>query len=307
MKALGKNILKKKAIANSSQLIKMEQDKKFMTFLPVIFNCNDNCISCPVPRRTGNPNPSIKEIKKKIDEILSFSDHIEINGGEPTIRNDLPKILEYIESKNAKEISLLTNTRRFCYNNYAKKIAKTKNLKIITTLYGHDALLHNSITRTPKSFEQKIDGIKNLISYNVPIELRILIHKMNYKHLDSIANFIIENFQKENFEKIIIMNPRLTNTAKNHEHIVSEKITVLASVLEKPFLKLKEKGFKVGFFHFPHCVLSKQIQEFSHGATAGKPSVVFAEKCSKCSKKEKCSGIWKSYLEIFGEEEFNPI
>ena len=148
------------------------------TFVPVTYDCNDNCISCPVPRRQHKDNPSLEDIKKEIDEALKNSKHIEINGGEPTLRKDLLKILTYIEKKNPLEIGLLTNARSFYYENLTKKISKIKNLKIITTLYGHNPQVHDAITRNPGSFNQKIAGIKNLAKYNTPIELRILLHKM---------------------------------------------------------------------------------------------------------------------------------
>ncbi|MBW2977571.1 radical SAM protein [Candidatus Woesearchaeota archaeon] len=277
------------------------------TFSPIIYDCNDNCISCPVSRRKNRINPNFDDVKEEIDEILQHSSHIEFNGGEPTLRKDLLKVLKYTESKNPTEISLLTNVQAFCYRKYTEKIAKIKNLKIITTLYGHNSKIHDAITRTPMSFKHKITGIKNLIKYNIPIELRILLHKMNYKYFNKIAEFIINNFNKNAFNKIVIMNPRLTAQAEKYKKAVAEKLTKISTVLNTPIQKLIKKGHNVEIYHFPHCVLPKSLWKYSRGVTSNKIEVVFTKECKNCLKKQTCSKIWKSYLDIFGSKEFKPI
>lgn len=220
------------------------------TFVPVIYDCNDNCISCPVPRRQNKENPTFESIKKEIDEVLKVSEHIELNGGEPMLRRDMFKILNYIEKKNADEIGLLTNAQIFYYKEYTKEIARIKNLKIITTLYGHNSRIHDAITRTPKSFEYKLKGLNNLIKNNVHIELRILLHKMNYTHFNDIVNFLVCNFNNTDFDKIIVMNPKLTERAERNKKIVAEKMSTISKVLEKPIKKLIKKEYNVELYHF---------------------------------------------------------
>jgi MoaA/NifB/PqqE/SkfB family radical SAM enzyme len=276
-------------------------------YIPVIYDCNDNCISCPVSRKGERKNPDYDNIIKDIDKILKYSDHISFNGGEPTLRNDIINILKYTEKKDAKEIFLLTNSKSFYYEKLAKEISLINNLKIITTLYGGSSKIHDSITRTPNSFKYKIQGLKNLIKYNVNIELRILIHKMNYKHFDDTIEFIINNFKNKDFINIIIMSPKLTNIALKHKNIVSEKISIIGHIIEEPVKKLLKNAYNVKIFHFPHCILSKDLWELSCGITADEIEIIFCDKCKDCILKEKCSGIWKSYFDIYGDEEFNPI
>jgi len=277
------------------------------TFIPLMYDCNDNCISCPVPRRHDKDNPRFDDIKKEIDKITKTSEHIEFNGGEPTLRKDLLKILDYVNKKNLKEIGLLTNVQNFYYKEYVKKIALIKNLKIITTLYGHNSKLHDSITRTPKSFKHKITGMNNLIRNNIRIELRILLHKMNYKHFKEITNFLIHNFNNKDFDRIVIMNPKLTCNAEKNKRVVAEKLSVISTVLEEPIKKLTKKGYSIELYHFPHCILPRSLWGYSRGVTAESSEVVFTTSCKKCSKKGDCSRIWKSYLDILGYDEFKPI
>jgi len=287
--------------------MKIQINKNPVTNVPVIYDCNDNCISCPVPRRGNRINPSFEKITENIDQILSYSKHISFNGGEPTIRKDLFQILEYAQKKGASEIALLTNSEALYNEKLVKKLARIKGLKIVTTIYGGSSLIHNAITRTPNSFEYKIRGLKNLVNYHIPIELRILLHKMNYKHFNEMAKFIIDNFKPNNFGSIIIMNPKLTERACEYQKVVAEKLTNISQVLEKPIEILLKKGFKVGLYHFPHCILPNKLWGLSRGITADEAEVIFAPNCANCIKKQECSRIWKSYIDIFGDAEFKSI
>ena len=95
-----------------------------ITFIPLTTRCNNNCISCPAPIKKIEKDQSLANIKKKIDSILDYSSHISFNGGEPTLRKDLLRILKYTENKNPKEIKLLTNSKIFYYENYVKKLKR---------------------------------------------------------------------------------------------------------------------------------------------------------------------------------------
>jgi MoaA/NifB/PqqE/SkfB family radical SAM enzyme len=272
--------------------------------IPLTYDCNDNCISCPEHRIGSKKNPSFEDIKKKIDKIFFFPDVIFLNGGEPTLREDFFKILHYIDQKNPKEINLLTNVKVFIYNGFAQKLKRIKNLKIITTIYGHNSKTHNSITRTPESFEHKIMALKNLIDSGIRIELRILLHKINYQYIDDIANFLIQEFKGDDFVSLFIMNAKLTGVAGEYKNLVGEKLTKISSKFEKPLLKLKENGYNIGIFHFPHCSLPKSLWVYSKGFTAREGEAVFLGNCECCVKKKECAGVWKSYLDLFGEGEF---
>ncbi|MFW5847008.1 MAG: radical SAM protein [Nanoarchaeota archaeon] len=277
------------------------------TYVPVIYDCNDNCISCPVPRKGQRENPTYEDIIKEVDEIKNHSNHIEFNGGEPTIRKDLLKILYYADTKGFNEITLLTNARLFFYEEIVKKFAKISNLKIDTTLYGSTSIVHDSITRTPNTFNFKVKGIQNLLKYGIPVELRVLVHKMNYLDFENIINLIIDKFPQKELLRIVIMNPKLTATAWQNRNAVGMKLSEIAKYLEKPIQNLNSRGYNVNLYHFPQCILTENIRPYSRGQTSSQPEIKFLNTCEECKYRKNCSGVWSSYLAHFGENEFNPI
>ncbi len=278
------------------------------TFIPLMYDCNNNCISCPVKRRGERNNPHYSEIIEDIEKISLYSKTVALNGGEPTLRKDIFKILKYASSR-FEEINLLTNAERFYHSPLADKVSTIKNVKIVTTIYGHNSPLHDAITKTPGSFERKISGIKNLIRNRVTIELRIMLHKMNSEYFENMASFIISNFRPSDFCKTVIMSPKLTASAKRNASSVMQRLASIAPRLTDPVQKLVSYGFRVELFHFPHCVISRSIWPYSKGMTAEEGEAVFLDSCELCRKKEVCSGIWGSYLlaNEESENEFIPI
>lgn len=278
-----------------------------ITYVPIEYGCNENCISCPVPRQNNRPNPTWEEIKKSINEIKKYSEHIELNGGEPTLNKNIFKILKYCELKKFKEIALLSNIKFFYYKNNVEILSKIKNIKIITTIYGHNSKIQDAITRTPNSFKYKEVALKNLVEKNINIQLRILVHKMNSNYLEQIANYIISNFKSNDFLSITFMFPKLTATAYQNKEFVFEEMGSIGKKLIKPIQMLSNCKFKINLYHFPHCVLNEKLYKYSSGHTANDCDMTFLDSCNKCAFKNECSAIWKSYILIKGDSEFVPI
>lgn len=288
----------------------MDKKKSNECFVNLTFKCNDNCISCIMPKNNRKYNKNLKSIIIKANSILKNSDHIDFNGGEPTISPFLFNILRYVLKKRPDiEIGLISNIRRFADKNYLDEMLKLKikNLKIITTLYAHNSKLQNAITRTPNHFEQKMKAFQNLVNNNIKIEIRIVINSMNYKFLENISKFIIKKFNNKEIFRIIFINMKIYGIAFDNRNFIVPKIKKIIPFLKKGVKILNEKKFEISIYHFPHCILPQKLWKFSKGITAELSEISFLDKCYKCKMKMECSGIWAGYINLFGENEFKPI
>ncbi|MFQ5891326.1 MAG: hypothetical protein ACE5HW_00855, partial [Candidatus Methanofastidiosia archaeon] len=63
-------------------------------------------------------------------------------------------------------------------------------------LHGHNAKIHDKITKTKGSFEQTIEGIKNLIDLNQNIHVRAMVTFENYKHLFDLFKLLSKQRMK---------------------------------------------------------------------------------------------------------------
>ena len=81
--------------------------------LDVTHNCNLMCNFCFAegkPLSKPKNELTLEELKEKIDYIFSKTEAtIQLSGGEPTLRDDLPLLIKYIKKKGGKYVQLNSN------------------------------------------------------------------------------------------------------------------------------------------------------------------------------------------------------
>lgn len=175
--------------------IYFEEERKILHILSG-FYCNNNCIFCFEEDRDSRYKYVIsqKDSVKKI--IFSNKDAREIlfTCGEPTLNPDLSKYIAYAKSAGIKTIGIISNGRRFAYKNYAVNLLKLGLNSITISIHGHNAKLHDALTRTKNTFEQTSSGLMNFCElkkeYEFKLQTSTVINKLNYKHLHNLYEFL---------------------------------------------------------------------------------------------------------------------
>ncbi len=278
---------------------------------PLTFKCNNNCMSCifnmDMVDKLKIGNPKEEHIKKVIDNVQP-GDTLGLTGGEPTIRKGFFRFLEYAKERDPHmNIFIVSNGRMFCYREFVEKMVSIglKNLKVGIAIYGHTPQLHDATTRVLGSFEQTIQGVKNLLEFNIPVEFRVIVSKLNYKHLEDMVRYTTENL-KDVF-RVVFINMKYTGNAYIHRKALFVKYKDVIPYAQKAADILLKKGIEARLFHFPLCTIDKKYWELAKGVTKEKRELMFVKACEKCKMKEECPRIWKSYWVLAGDKEFKAI
>jgi len=276
---------------------------------PLTFKCNNACISCIFDTRQAKNlgTPFMSQVKAVIcktpkNDILSFT------GGEPTLREEFLEILKYARQKHPKKfIFIVSNGRKFADIEFTKKLSKheLEPIRFGIAIYSHSPKVHDSITSAPGSWKETVQGIKNLLSAGFNVELRILVEKLNYRKLSETAKFIVKNFS--GVERVVFINLKYTGNAFINRHRVFVRYTKAVPFVQHAADILLDAGVEVKLFHFPLCIIDKKYWPLAQGTTKQEIELTLLKKCEACKVKQKCPKIWKSYLPLAGESEFNPI
>lgn len=282
-----------------------------MTDWPLTFKCNDNCISCINNTAIVSkiPDPPLEQIIEVIDKINPENDYFGISGGEPTLRKEFFQILEYAREKHPDlYLFIVTNGRMFFYKKFAQKLAELNlgNFRVGVALYGHNKKIHEAITCSKGSFEQTVKGIKNLLSFRTPVEVRTIINRINYKYLENLAKFIAKEFPA--VDRVVFINMKITGNAYKNREKVLVKISNVVPYVEKAVKILREGKFETKLYHFPLCIIPENLREMAKGVTKGeRHELTFVNECENCKLKKECPKIWRSYVGVVGKEEFKAI
>lgn len=308
--------------------------------LHLSYQCNNDCIFCVTSNRSLPPDLfSTEKMKEKLDFMKAEgAEEIVISGGEPTIREDLFEIINYIKELGIKKISLQTNGRRLKNYEFASRLAECVD-EVLVSLYGPTAELHEMQTRTHGSFDDTVTGIKNLLKLGVNTNINMVLNKFNYKVLIPMIDFVISEFKKARLQMTFLT---VTGNAELNFDDVVPKISEIA-----PFVNEAKKYYnsktcqKLGVFGFPYCYLedmkkskndlmalqdeNKVVSDgyndpnWSKDKFKSKPETYkdFFKKregflykgpqCSSCKFDQSCFGLNKKYVENFGFDELTPI
>lgn len=215
--------------------------------LVITSRCNLNCPICFVGRRKNYHEPSLSWIR---NVLISFKNtKINLFGGEPTIRSDLPEIIKLIKSmKNF--VSMYTNGIKIANLEYLKKLKKAGLDEVHLQFDGFSDRIYKKL-RGAKLLKVKMLALKNLEMLDIPTVLEVTIAKgLNEGEMKKILEFSI---RKKFIKTIIFRSYGFLGSAKlnaRRKITVDEMINVLEIETNGKISKEKVLEFQMLLMHF---------------------------------------------------------
>jgi hypothetical protein len=165
--------------------------------LEITERCNQSCPVCFAESSISpDKDPSIKEIESWYDRLMSYGGpfNIQLSGGEPTVREDLPEIINLGISKGFSYIQLNTNGRRLgTEDGYA---AKLKDAGLSCVFLQFDGM-NNSIQRYLRGadlMDIKLKAVEECKKAGLGIVLvPTLVPGVNSGNIGEIISFALDN------------------------------------------------------------------------------------------------------------------
>ena len=290
------------------------------------FSCNNYCRFCiQGNKRDIHPDKSTQEIKTILKKSRKEADSIVFTGGEPAFR---PKLLlewvKYAKKIGYKTIQIQTNGRMFAYKDYCRNIIEAGANEFGPALHGSNSQIHDYLTRAPGSWEQTVQGIKNLKSLRQYVLTNSVICKPNYKDLPDLAKLLVD-LKVDQFQLAFIhineiiahdqvlieeMIPRYLEVEpyvkKGLQVGINAKISVMAEAMPFCFMKGYEDYISEKVIPDSH-VFDADFEVKDYSKYRKTHAKIKGPNCQKCKYYNICEGPWKEYPQIFGWDEFKPI
>lgn len=291
------------------------------------YECNNSCSFCINSYKRDLESKSTARIMQEMAVARKQGNtYLELIGGEPTIRPDILDIISFGRKLKFRDIVMATNGRLFSYNDFAKRIVEAGLTDLIFSIHGDTPKLHDSLTRAKGSFEQLMKGIGNIRSAGLwKIGTNTTIVKQNYRRLEKIG-ILIRSLGINNAE-FIFVDPE-NGEISDDFHTFVPRISKAAPYIHKTLALAQEKTTHWHVRYVPLCYFTEYIHQISelkeseffntqHLApdfinldvvTSRKNiSRKKTKKCIGCDLFDSCEGIWRKYLENYGDEELRPV
>lgn len=287
--------------------------------------CNENCLYCNVLYQgLDEVVKDFLDYKKKIDKFIKDGvKMISITGGEPTLNEDLFKIIKYIKDKGLK-VNLQTNAS-LIDEIFAKKLKKADVDFCLITLLTTDKNLHDDLKIKKGSFEKTVEGIKKILRNNMKVIINILVTNTNYKDIVKLVHYIKKNFSEINQISLSFIQPH--GKAIINKELLPNYLEIRDEI-NRILKEFKKFNFDVGnpYCGIPLCIwqnkyfglescLDYQQNEYLRKnkikSFKNQEKIIINEKkqnkqCLNCYLKNFCNGFWHEYEDVFVKDFVEP-
>jgi len=163
------------------------ENKARLVFWEVTKGCNLRCIHC---RASATELSSPKDLSTHtalgiIDQIAEAANPILVlSGGEPLYRSDIFQLARYATDKGLR-VALATNGT-LVTKDVARMIVDSGVKRVSISLDGADAATHDTFRGIPGAFDAATQGLRNLKSLGMSVQINMTIARHNAKQLPDV-------------------------------------------------------------------------------------------------------------------------
>lgn len=163
------------------------------TLLEITARCNMNCTFC-FAEPDGAQDPSLDTVKRWIDDLTEPGKTLlQLSGGEPTVRDDLPEIVAYAKQVGCKYVQLNSNGLRLAEDEaFVKRLADAGLSFVFMQFDGVDDDVYEKLRRRPM-LEVKKRAIEQCGRYGIGVTLvPVIVPGVNTEQIGDILRFAIQ-------------------------------------------------------------------------------------------------------------------
>jgi len=193
----------------------------YMMMLVVTRNCNSRCKMCNIWREESPLSLSTDHIRWIFEQNdFSFVRVLVLTGGEPTLRSDLPEILE-IAGKNCPNLNLVQLATNGL--NPSRIVAQVKQMLVLIEDFDQihhldvqvsmDGIgeIHDWVRGVPGAFQRVVELLDQLAALRrdfqkLRIRLSAVVLPYNLPHLEALQAFASEHGFSITFTPVILSN-----------------------------------------------------------------------------------------------------
>lgn len=218
-----------------------------MVWLEITQGCNLRCLHC----YEGNTHFVSKKtilLSKWIDVINQLSKlnikRVVVIGGEPCVSPFLLPILSEL-CKYHIQTTLFTNATLLTPEQIAFIINHCDDISVKTSIYGHNARVHDLITSVNGSFDKLNNNIQLLLSHGVSVRAAVVIMKENQDYLKEIIEYVKQSGMKYARYDVI----RNVFGGTQNKHTPTDPIIINSVKYTKPNFSITKDKFDNNYFY----------------------------------------------------------
>jgi cyclic pyranopterin phosphate synthase len=293
--------------------------------------CNNNCVFCMEDDRVKRAQLHARITPRRVLDSLrahAADGDVMFTSGEPTLNPKLSTYVKWARQLGYRTIGLTTNARRLGYEPYARELLTAGLNLVVVSIHGPDARAHDGQTRTPGSFDQTMAGLATLARLKGEFACRVqtstVVGQRNYRRLAEMYRLLLPHDVDEYVFNVMQPLGRAGALVKQlvarYRDIVDEFRRFLEAVPEpRPAIYLVDLPLCTTEGLPPEVRGYVELAKFDEPGKDGvvrlqatrdskeKKNRVKRPECRRCGYTRSCLGVWRTYLDQYGWDEFVPV
>lgn len=257
--------------------------------------CNSFCVMCSQPPREVNDHGRVAEHLRLLELMSPGTQEVGITGGEPTLLKDglIAIVHRCRELLPDTGVHILSNGRLFYYGGYARELAEVghPDLMVGIPLYSDIDWEHDYVVQCRGAFDETMIGLQNLGRFGVPVEVRVVIHRVTVPRLVKTAEYIYRNVPFASH--VALMGLELMGFAVPNAHELWVDPWDYRHELEAATLYLAERGMTVSVYNHQLCTVPASVWPYCRKSISDWKNE-YLPVCEGCAVREQCGGFFSS-------------
>ena len=218
-----------------------------------------------------------------------------ITGGEPALLgNGLVELLNACKTHLPQTaIHILTNGRLFRDIEFCRALSSIEHpdLMLGIPLYSDISYRHDHVVQADGAFDETIRGLLNLARFQVPIEIRVVLHRDTVDRLPQLARFITRNLPFASH--VALMGLEMMGFARANLPALWIDPADYQPQLRAAVEHFDRHGMSVSIYNHQLCVLDHDLWPFARKSISDWKNEYLPE-CDRCAVRADCGGFFAS-------------
>ncbi len=276
----------------------------------VTLACQERCVFC----NSWGMAENLAETRADAGRLLRLAcdagaRKLVVSGGEPLLVSWVPELIADARELGIEYVTIQTNGVLLGDHRAKAALAAARPDDILVSLHGCTRDVVGDITGKPELFEGKLAGLETTLQAGYTVDLNFVVCRRNLDHVEEFVRYAAALEPRPHQVAFSFVAP--SGLAWDNRQEVIPPVSVAAPKLLaalKLAARLKLKVVHSEYCGIPTCV-EPGLREFAEPVTDERPMHVPPDKvkldrCRRCSWDRRCSGIFRRYIEMYGDADF---
>jgi MoaA/NifB/PqqE/SkfB family radical SAM enzyme len=296
------------------------------------YRCNNRCIGCHSADDAAPGMDRDEALQALVDGRARGARSLWLGGGEPTLRPDLPLLINAARKLGYESIKLQTNGMRLAYADYTHELARLGVTEVSFSVKGARRETHDRLTQTVGCYDLMMEGFRAASDAGLTIEADYLAYRTNAGELAKTLGQLRQ--WDVRLVRLWILYADAASVSNSVEDADADAAAAAAAEVPRisDVLNQARAAVAAGFpaarlssLHTPPCTLGPALAPSRFFAADLDLEIVnpgghrfwleqspmeggtFLPGCNDCAARTRCLGIRASYLDRYGGSEFVPL